>query len=70
MSAKITSLGPRNVSRHAGNPHKLNVIDIASSSIPFALRRKFESAVTSDSRVSKFIPPPTDPAYHIEIPQP
>lgn len=70
MSAMITSIGPTGVSRHAGNPNKLNVIDIAPSSIPLALRRKFESAVNSDSRVSKFITSPTDPAYHIEIPQP
>ena len=33
MSTKITDLGPGNVSRHAGDPNKLNVIDIAPSSI-------------------------------------
>lgn len=70
MTIKINSLGPRNVSRHAGNPNKLNVIDIAPGSISLALRKKFESAVNCDSRVSKFLVPPKDPAYHLEIPQP
>ena len=70
MSAKITSLGPGNVSKHAADPKKLNVVDIAPSSINLALRKKFEAAVNSDSRVSKFLTPPGDPAYHIEIPQP
>jgi len=70
MTMKINSLGPRNVSRHAGNPNKLNVVDIAPSSINLALRKKFESAVNTDSRVSKFLVPPKDPAYHLEIPQP
>lgn len=70
MSATITSLGPRNVSRHAGDPNKLNVIDIAPSSINLALRKTFESVINNESRVSKLITPPKDPAYHLEIPQP
>lgn len=70
LTAKINALGPRNVSRHAGNPNKLNVIDIAPSSINLAVRRKFESTVTNDYRVSSFLIPPKDPAYHLEIPQP
>lgn len=70
LTAKINSLGPRNVSRHAGNPNKLNVVDIAPSSINLAVRKKFESVVNNDSRVSNFLIPPKDPAYHLEIPQP
>jgi len=70
MRIKISSLGPGKVSRHAGDPNKLNVIDIAPSSINLAVRKKFENAVKSDPRVSKFLAPPGDPAYHIEIPQP
>lgn len=70
MTTKINSLGPGNVSRHAGNPKKLNVIDIAPSSISLPLRNQFEAAVKRDSRVSKFLAPPQDPAYHLEIPQP
>ena len=70
MTIKINNLNPRNVSRHAGDPNKLNVIDIAPSSINLAFRKKFESVVNNDSRVSKFLVPPKDPAYHLEIPQP
>lgn len=70
MSAKISYLGPSKVSRHTGDPNKLNVVDIAPSSINLTLRKKFEDAVRNDKRVSKFLTPPGDPAYHLEIPQP
>ena len=70
MASRISFLGARNVSRHAGDPKKLNVIDIAPSSINLASRNKFETAVNNDSRVSNFLTPPKDPAYHLEIPQP
>ncbi len=70
MSVKITNIGPGNVSLHVGDPKKINVVDIAPSSINLALRKKFESAVNGDARVSKFLTPPADPAYHVEIPQP
>lgn len=70
MTAKVNALGPERVSRHAADPRKLNVVDIAPSSINLALRKKFEAAVHADQRVSKFITPPGDPAYHLEIPQP
>jgi len=69
MTAKIKSIGPRKVSRHIGDPKKLNVIDIAPSSIRITFRDKFEAAVKRESRVSKFLAPPVDPAYHLEIPQ-
>ena len=70
MTAKISAVGPNRVSRHAGDPNKLNVIDIAPSSISLPLRKRFEEALKTDPRVSKLLTPPTDPAYHVEIPQP
>ncbi len=70
LTTKITSIGPGKVSRHASDPNKLNVVDISPNSINLALRKKFEESVKNDSRVSKFLTPPGDPAYHIEIPQP
>lgn len=69
MTRKINTIGPRHVSRHAGDPSKLNVVDIAPSSIPAASAHKFETAVAAEKRVSKFLLPPTDPSYHLEIPQ-
>lgn len=68
MEAKINELGPGNVSRHLADPSTMNVIDIAPSQI--ADKPAFEAAVAEDSRVSKFLKPPNDPAYHLEIPQP
>jgi hypothetical protein len=40
---------------------------VAPSSI--AKKAAFEKAVKADRRVSKFITPPLDPGYHLEIPQ-
>ena len=68
MTAKIIELGPTNVSHHAADPNVLNVFDVAPSSI--ANRAAFEQAVRADVRVKKFLVPPSDPGYHLEIPQP
>ena len=68
MEAKINALGPTKVSHHAADPSVLCVFDVAPSSI--AKKAEFEKAVRADRRVKKFIVPPLDPAYHLEIPQP
>jgi hypothetical protein len=68
MAAKINELGPGNLSHHLGDQSVLNVIDIAPSSIPD--KAAFEKAVEAETRVLKFIKPPKDPSYHLEIPQP
>lgn len=67
MTEKIIALGPSRVSRHACDPKVLNVFDAAPSSI--ANKHAFEAAVVADERVSKFLTPPDDPGYHLEIPQ-
>lgn len=68
MEAKIIAIGPTKVSHHAADPNVLCVFDVAPSSI--AKKAEFEKAVRADKRVNKFIVPPLDPAYHLEIPQP
>ena len=68
MEAKINELGPTKVSHHAADPNILCVFDVAPSSI--ANKAAFERAVRKDKRVSKFLLPPDDPGYHLEIPQP
>jgi hypothetical protein len=72
MEAKIRALGPSTVSRHCADPSRLNVIDIAPSSV--SDRPGFGRAVRAAlarGAVSKFITPGNnDPAYHVEIPQP
>ena len=67
MERKIKELGPTTVSRHASDPHVLNVFDVAPSSIKD--KRAFENAVNAEKRVSYFLLPPKDPGYHLEIPQ-
>lgn len=68
MEAKIIAIGPTKVSHHAADPNVLCVFDVAPSSI--TKKAEFERAVTRDKRVSKFLKPPLDPGYHLEIPQP
>ena len=70
MQAKIIALDPSKISNHVADPMKLNVIDIAPSSIDPGLRNLFVAAVQGEKRVAKYIGPPKDPAYHLEIPQP
>ncbi|NJL71184.1 MAG: hypothetical protein HC888_05980 [Candidatus Competibacteraceae bacterium] len=67
MTQKIIELGPDKVSRHCADPLKVNVFDIDPNSV--GNRQAFEQAVKLDKRVSKFLQPPEDPAYHLEIPQ-
>jgi transglycosylase-like protein with SLT domain len=68
MVDTIDAVGPEKVSKHAADPKRLNVFDVAPSSIrdPAA----FESAVRGERRVARFLVPPSDPGYHLEIPQP
>jgi hypothetical protein len=68
MAETIREVGPENVSRHSGDPRVLGVFDVAPSSL--SDRVGFEHAVREERRVSKFLLPPADPGYHLEIPQP
>lgn len=68
MEAKIIAVGPTKISHHAADPNVLCVFDVAPSSV--ANKAAFEKAVRADKRVSKFLTPPLDPGYHLEIPQP
>jgi hypothetical protein len=71
MVGRINTLGPSNVSRHLADPTRLNVVDIAPSSIPLSKRAAFEQALRKDPDISKFLGPSNnDPAFHVEIKQP
>lgn len=70
MLAKIIALDPSKISNHVADPAKLNVIDIAPSSIEPGLRTLFMKCVQEEPRISRCFGPPADPAYHVEIPQP
>jgi hypothetical protein len=69
MEAAIRSVGPEKVSRHCADPAKLGVIDIAPSSLVDG--PAFFRAAQADPGVAKVLgPQQSDPAYHLEIPQP
>lgn len=68
MTQEILRIGPTRVSRHASDPKVLNVFDVAPSSVTD--RAAFERAVRAEPRVAKFLVPPNDPGFHLEIPQP
>lgn len=70
MKAKILALGPTKVSNHAADVSKLNVFDVAPSSIPADKKEKWETAIKKATDVKKYIFPPGDPGYHFEIEQP
>jgi hypothetical protein len=66
MLVKINEVGPSLVSNHCADSSKLCVVDITPNSI--TNKTKFIEEAGKDSRVSKFLKPPSDPAYHLEIP--
>lgn len=63
MKSKIEEIGSSKVSKHCSSTHY--VFDVAPSSINDTL--KFIAAVKNHKAVSKFLYPPHDPAFHIEI---
>jgi hypothetical protein len=73
MERAILEIGPAKVSRHCADPAKINVVDVRPSRLSTADRGAFKAAVhlaIQRGEVSKFLEPPADPAFHIEIPQP
>jgi hypothetical protein len=63
MQSKIEEIGPSHVAKHCSNSHY--VFDVAPSSI--VNPSQFVAAVKGHNAVNKFLRPPEDPAYHIEI---
>ncbi len=70
MEAKIIAIGPAKVSHHAAYLSKMNVFDVAPSSIPSSKKKDWEAAIKANKSIAKFIFPPLDPGYHFEIKQP
>ena len=68
MKAKIDELGVKKVSDHGGDPTTLAVIDVMPSTIDDEREAKFKELARGDARVTKFLEPPNDPAFHFEIP--
>jgi len=66
MAQKILEVGSANVSHHIVDLSHW-VFDVAPSSIPPEKHDEFVRVAASHPRVSKFLKPPADPAYHIEV---
>lgn len=71
MAEKIREVGPGNVSHHiCDSVH--DVFDVAPSSIPAPKKAAFLAEIQArlqSGQVMKFLQPPADPAYHIEVPK-
>ncbi len=65
MEAMIKQVGPSKVSKHCSTSHY--VFDVAPSSI--VNKKKMIDAINSHKAVSRLLKPPSDPAFHIEIPK-
>lgn len=65
MESKINEVGPSNVSKHCGDPAKLNVVDVAHSSI--SNKTAFYNALKADPNVSKVLD--ENNCYHVEVKQ-
>ncbi len=66
MADKIREVGSGNVSHHIADANHY-VFDVAPSSIPEDKREEFIRIAASHPRVSKFLKPPSDPAFHLEV---
>jgi hypothetical protein len=67
----ISDVGPEKVSNHSGLQAILNVFDVDPATLkPKGCLDAFLKAARSESRVTRIIPPPKDPAFHFEIAQP
>lgn len=73
MARAIGDVGPAKVSRHCADPKVRNVVDVRPARMSPAARARFEAAARraeAAGRIAKFIGPPNDPAFHIEVLQP
>jgi hypothetical protein len=68
MKEMIEELGPQTVYSHSANPKKMNVVDIAPSSLT-SLEAFIDAAIARGYRVLHPSSAPPDPAVHVEIPQ-
>ncbi len=65
MADRIRQLGPETVSKHCSTTNW--VWDVAPSSIPSEKHAAFVAAATAHRKVTKFLQPPQDPAFHLEV---
>ena len=67
MAQKIIELGPEKVSAHCTADLNKSIFDVAPTSIPDDKKKTFINQVTMTTGLVKFLRPPLDTAYHIEV---
>jgi RHS repeat-associated protein len=65
MAQEMRRIGPGRVSRHAGDPSVINVLDIS----PHSIRNRQAFVREIRERGIFLLQPPSDPAFHLEIRQ-
>jgi hypothetical protein len=69
LERRISDIGQDKVSNHSGLQAILNVFDVAPKSLVPPNEKLFLAAARQDTRVTRLIWPPQDPAFHFEIAQ-
>ena len=69
LERRISEIGQEKVSNHSGMQAILNVFDVDPHTMSPKDAKAFLEAAKNDSRVTRIIPPPKDPAFHFEIAQ-
>jgi hypothetical protein len=64
-----SNIGQEKVSNPSGLQAILNVFDVAPKSLVPRNEQRFLEAARNDTRVTRLIWPPKDPAFHFEIAQ-
>jgi hypothetical protein len=69
VEREISNIGQDKVSNHSGLQAILNVFDVAPKSLVPRNEHLFLEAAKNDTRVTRLLWPPKDPAFHFEIAQ-
>jgi hypothetical protein len=67
MAQKIIEIGPEHISAHCTADPTKCVFDVAPLSIPGDKKKAFINQVSVAVGLIKFLRPPMDPAFHIEL---
>jgi hypothetical protein len=67
MAQKIVEIGPEKISAHCTADPNKSVFDVSPSSIPEERKNAWVNQVSVTPGLIRFLRPPADPAYHIEI---
>lgn len=67
MGARIGAQGVRRRMLAPGEGQLIDVIDISVEQVSIPARARFEQALANDERIARFVSPPHDAVYYVEI---